>query len=390
MQKIYINGLVKVADTVRRSLAVPRSSEQEAKLRKLVADSLAQVNDILVANGATAKQLPAPSRRAYDFLASVDLDRTPTAPHDEHAPSSHGAVTMPGLTSIWEQVLHTLARPLDNAHADSLRESIITTSENLRRQLNDHQIRTENLKRPSRQAYAWLRYFAIPDNFNAYVSTVRVAHPILREAMSGQPKCHSKLLLEFRPMSGLYRVRAAHHGTRVALPTPMISFTEAQFRGLAAALFGNASKELIIKAAQDEPYQAMQAEIDALEGVVEHTAGVHHDLARSFDRVALRYFNGELSRPRLTWNRTLTGRKFGHYDPITNTVMVSCTLDDAEVGEFVVDFVMYHELLHKKLGADWGNGRQAVHTAEFRQQEKLFEQYAAAEATLNAIARRHA
>jgi hypothetical protein len=69
---------------------------------------------------------------------------------------------MPGLTSIWEQVLHTLARPLDNAHADSLRESIITTSENLRRQLNDHQIRTENLKRPSRQAYAWLRYFAIP------------------------------------------------------------------------------------------------------------------------------------------------------------------------------------------------------------------------------------
>jgi hypothetical protein len=159
---------------------------------------------------------------------------------------------------------------------------------------------------------------------------------------------------------------------------------------LAAALFGNASKELIIKAAQDEPYQAMQAEIDALEGVVEHTAGVHHDLARSFDRVALRYFNGELSRPRLTWNRTLTGRKFGHYDPITNTVMVSCTLDDAEVGEFVVDFVMYHELLHKKLGADWGNGRQAVHTAEFRQQEKLFEQYAAAEATLNAIARRHA
>jgi LEA14-like dessication related protein len=78
MQKIYINGLVKVADTVRRSLAVPRSSEQEAKLRKLVADSLAQVNDILVANGATAKQLPAPSRRAYDFLASVDLDRTPT------------------------------------------------------------------------------------------------------------------------------------------------------------------------------------------------------------------------------------------------------------------------------------------------------------------------
>ena len=50
---------------------------------------------------------------------------------------------------------------------------------------------------------------------------------------------------------------------------------------------------------------------------------------------------------------------------------------------------MYHELLHKKLGVGWQNGRRAVHTPEFRRQEKRFEQCAMAETALRRFAKRN-
>jgi hypothetical protein len=70
------------------------------------------------------------------------------------------------------------------------------------------------------------------------------------------------------------------------------------------------------------------------------------------------------------------------------TLMVSATLDAREVPVYVLDFVVYHELLHKKHGATWQNGRQMVHTPAFRADERSFVQYAAAEATLKGLTRR--
>jgi hypothetical protein len=68
--------------------------------------------------------------------------------------------------------------------------------------------------------------------------------------------------------------------------------------------------------------------------------------------------------------------------------MLSLSLDHPEVPEYVVDFVMYHELLHKKHGETVINGRRFVHTASFRREEQQFEKYAEATAFLNTITRR--
>ncbi|MBN1511200.1 MAG: M48 family peptidase, partial [Phycisphaerae bacterium] len=121
----------------------------------------------------------------------------------------------------------------------------------------------------------------------------------------------------------------------------------------------------------------------------EQVAGLHRNLQACFNRVNGRYFDGCLARPRLTWSRTFSGRRFGHYDPIRDTVMVSAILDRVAVAEHVLDFVMYHELLHKALGVGWRNGRQAVHTPEFREKERQFEQYAAATAAIETLAAMH-
>ena len=71
---------------------------------------------------------------------------------------------------------------------------------------------------------------------------------------------------------------------------------------------------------------------------------------------------------------------------VRDTVMVSSSLDSADAPEFVVDFILYHELLHKKLGVSWRNGRAMAHTTAFRQAERLFPRHAEANAALNGLA----
>lgn len=103
--------------------------------------------------------------------------------------------------------------------------------------------------------------------------------------------------------------------------------------------------------------------------------GRHHNLNASFDRVNRVYFGGRMPRPVLTWNATYTQRKLGHYDVHADTVMLSITLDDPKTPAYVVDFVMYHELLHKQLGVRAVNGRRRMHTPEFRRAERRFREW---------------
>ena len=66
--------------------------------------------------------------------------------------------------------------------------------------------------------------------------------------------------------------------------------------------------------------------------------------------------------------------------------MVNMVLDRKAVPEFAVDFIVYHELLHKQLGIIWRSNRMAVHTPEFRQRERQFRQYEQAKAVLRKLA----
>jgi hypothetical protein len=101
------------------------------------------------------------------------------------------------------------------------------------------------------------------------------------------------------------------------------------------------------------------------------------------------YFAGRQSRPKLTWSRSFTGRKFGHYDHIHDTIMLSATLDRQDVPQLTVDFIMYHELLHRDRGMTWLNGRARAHDSDFQQAERQFEQFHRAEQVLEKLAKDH-
>ena len=388
MRRLYIQGLVKTADTVRRDLVRHLSVDRKEELRRLVDESLRQVDGILASHEAKVESLPAPTRRAYQFLANLNLDATTAvaAPRSTDAqPSSSGSVCLVGLKSYWENILRRLARASSGGERSELYDSIRSASRNIETHIAEQGYEAGDLTAQSRTIRGWLAFFADRVNFDAYVAAIERARPGFEMAMGHAQRFQPPALLEFRSIPGLYKLRGYRDGTRIILPTSMICFSAELFGAIAEAAFNGGSRQPVMEATAGEEYQSIQAELEVLSGAEERTAGVHHDLRASFDRVNGLHFEGHLARPRLTWSRTFTGRKLGHYDPIRDTVMISSTLDHAAVPAFVVDFVMYHELLHKKLGADWRNGRQAVHTPKFKAEERRFERYAEAEAAIKKL-----
>lgn len=114
--------------------------------------------------------------------------------------------------------------------------------------------------------------------------------------------------------------------------------------------------------------------------------GAYFDLREVFFNVNRHYFNNRLSEPNLGWSSRRSHKKFGHYQEETDTVVLSRTLDSPQIPAFVVDFVMYHELLHKDMGTKRVNGRRHAHTSAFRAAEKQFEFYDRAQAVLTDLA----
>lgn len=379
-----------MADIVRRDLSRPLSPDRKGELRALVDDTVGEVDRILASYGSSVATLPAPSRQAYQFLAGLDFDSLPAEAVGETDRPAPGSVSLVGLQSFLDEVLDGLAQPITAQRAEVLYGSISTASKRIERYLTDNDLASGDLKPRSRSARGWLAFFSDRANYDDYLDAVKRAAPILEESVRRTEKFRAPALIRFRPMNGLYRLRGYADATQLSLATPMIRFSTELFGALADAALHRGSVRVLLEATSTDEYQLIQAELEALGGVTEQAAGVYHDLGASFERVGSKYFGGVSGRPRLTWSASFTARKFGHYNPITDTVMISRSLDRADVPEFVVDFVMYHELLHKRLGSDWSNGRRGVHTPQFRKEERRFEHYAAAEAAIERLARRQA
>ena len=112
-----------------------------------------------------------------------------------------------------------------------------------------------------------------------------------------------------------------------------------------------------------------------------------YNLEKMFARLNRRYFDGELAQPTLSWSQRRTRTILGHHDGAHETIVISKTLDSAEVPEWFVEFILYHEMLHIKHPARLINGRRFYHTKAFRTEEQRFPFYDDAQAWLDRIAR---
>ena len=94
-------------------------------------------------------------------------------------------------------------------------------------------------------------------------------------------------------------------------------------------------------------------------------------LEASFHRVNEQFFSKAMEQPNLQWG-TESRRKLAHYNFHDDSVTVSTLFKEAKTE--VLDYLMYHELLHKYHQFIHKNGRGSYHSREFRRDEERYPQ----------------
>src|SRR6476660_1749597 len=116
--------------------------------------------------------------------------------------------------------------------------------------------------------------------------------------------------------------------------------------------------------------------------------GEVYDLDRMFGKLNRRYFDGQIPKPTLTWSQRRTKSILGHHDHIYDSITISKTLDSADIPEWFVEYILYHEMLHIKHPARLINGRRYYHTSAFRAEEQSFPRYQHAQEWLDHVVRK--
>ncbi len=113
--------------------------------------------------------------------------------------------------------------------------------------------------------------------------------------------------------------------------------------------------------------------------------GLVYDLDDIFEELNTRFFHGLMARPRMSWSQTKTRRILGHYDPAHNAIIISRIFDHPAVPVYVLEYIVYHEMLHLKHPVKLRGSRRCVHPAEFQAEEKLFPHMEQANAFLKRL-----
>lgn len=113
--------------------------------------------------------------------------------------------------------------------------------------------------------------------------------------------------------------------------------------------------------------------------VITSARGDAYDLDAIFDALNQTYFRDSLPKPVLSWSARKTYRILGHHDSTHETVIISKSLDDRKVPRYVVEYVVFHEMLHIFHPTEHRDGRRYNHTPAFRRNERKFRHFDEAE-----------
>lgn len=116
--------------------------------------------------------------------------------------------------------------------------------------------------------------------------------------------------------------------------------------------------------------------------------GRSRNLRTVFDYVNSFYFAGKAPEPVLAWVSESPRRRLGYYFEPLKLLASNRALDRETVPRYVLEFVMYHELLHHLRAGDGLRLRRVHHTKDFKRQEAAFTHFREAEEWLRRIASR--
>ncbi len=110
----------------------------------------------------------------------------------------------------------------------------------------------------------------------------------------------------------------------------------------------------------------------------------HPILEQSFQRVNDMLFTSMMEKPNLKFGNGVN--RLGTYEYATDTITISQILLE---NEELMDYVMYHEMLHKKHQYSAKPGRHLHHSAQFKKDEEKFPNSQRLELELNKLVRKN-
>ena len=237
-----------------------------------------------------------------------------------------------------------------------------------------------DLPPPSRRAYQLLSFLSSDGRLEAHLRSLR---PLL--------DADERVAVRLDHSGSLYRFDRDGRGIRLSVSEGFVGAPNEVLMSLVRLALPYTRKALPRRIVRDysegRGYAERLRQVEASGGAYRsRPAGIHYDLRDLFDSVNRAYFGGRLDPPRLLWSERVTRVEFGHYEPATDTVRISRSLDSADVPRFVLEHVVHHELLHRLLGAEERNGSRRYHSARFRREERRFRAYREAEAYLKRLA----
>jgi predicted SprT family Zn-dependent metalloprotease len=109
------------------------------------------------------------------------------------------------------------------------------------------------------------------------------------------------------------------------------------------------------------------------------TKGRVYELDRIYGDINGRYFGNRVTAG-ITWGRNsrrrnVRQRTLGCYDERAHLIRINPCLDRKSIPLYVLENVVYHEMLHAYLGIRIVGGRRRMHTDRFRRMERSFLHY---------------
>jgi hypothetical protein len=414
---VRIAGLVTASNRVREQLKIGISAQHVDRFRQSVLTTLQTTEQLCASAQMTPAQLPTPSRKAYAFLKQLDLNHLPIA--DASVPESvYQTIALKNVRGQQEyiqsqfskligqmpdgrQSLSALHSRLTPAKIQPLYDQLLQKGSEIEKICSHNGLSPSHLAEHSKSFYAWIQYLLEDRHLLSHLEAMQRFGQIIQtydRPPSSQGFHKSKaqssvkpVMVELTNMAALYRFRSTPKTIEVELCEGFIAADNQVWKALAQTIrSGKAphTTNIIKQFSRSEEFSEVLLALDLLVGEITDTAQGHaYNLETIFHTVRQDYFDAAFQKPQLAWSKSFTHRKYGHYEPARDRVVLSCTLDDSNIPSYVAEFVMYHELLHKRHGEVWVNGRQRVHTPAFRRDERQFKQYDLAEAFLQKLAR---
>jgi hypothetical protein len=287
------------------------------------------------------------------------------------------------IQSISSQTIRSVdasnPKPGPNAIGDIL-QKINRKLGRLKRSLKKKGLSPSRLPLPSYRAYLWLSFLADENHLKMHITAQmefsQLADDVLRtSAMLNRLRGH-QLDLKIFCMPYIYQIKIHLRQVEISIHEAMITAPrEIKKDLLLAALAGNkaALRNLRKYCSSSGYYQTENLIRGSHKGQGSSPTGQFIDLVEVFERVNHEYFQGGLNQPQLTWSQKRSYRRLGTYSAQLDLVTISRALDHADYPTYAIDFIMYHELLHKKMGVQRANSGKRNHTKLFKDLEKRYK-----------------